>query len=107
MSGGPGRRTDNIRQVGPPVAKQHPSVSSCVEHGVPASARRLNGAEAIVIIVVVGVSAVLVALAGVPSVAVLQLLAGAGFIAGVTIALSTRFSFQAVRTVLKAVLTAA
>lgn len=92
----------------PKLPKHHPATSSCVEHGAPpSSARRLNGAEAIVIIVVVGLTAALVAIAGVPSPDVLLLLAGAGLIAGGTIALSTRFSFQAMRAVLKAALTAA
>ncbi|MEU8629577.1 hypothetical protein [Streptomyces sp. NPDC048669] len=88
------------------MPKHHPSTRSCVEHGSP-SARRLNGAEAIVIIVVVVITAALTALTGVPALAVLQLLAGAGLIAGATIALSTRLSFKTVRTVLKAALTAA
>ncbi|MER7729222.1 hypothetical protein [Streptomyces sp. NPDC096323] len=77
-----------------------------MEHGSP-SARRLNGAEAIVIIVVVVITAALTALTAVPALEVLQLLAGAGLIAGTTIALSTRLSFRSVRTVLKAALTAA
>ncbi|MEV5605709.1 hypothetical protein AB0L33_30155 [Streptomyces sp. NPDC052299] len=87
------------------MSKHHPSTRPCVEHGSP-SARRLNGAEAIVIIVVVVITAALTALTGVPALEVLQLLAGAGLIAGATIALSTRLSFRAVRTVLKAALTA-
>lgn len=89
------------------MPKHHPFSASCVEHGVPGGSRRLNGAEAIVIIVVVGVPAALAAFAGMPTSEALQLLAGAGLIAGAIIALSTRFSFQAVRTVLKAALTAA
>ncbi|WP_073747342.1 hypothetical protein [Streptomyces sp. CB02115] len=90
------------------MSKQHPATSSCVEHGMaPGSTRRLNGAEAIVIIVVVGLTAGLVAVAGVPSTDVLLLIAGAGVIAGGTIALSTRFSLRAVRAMLKAALTAA
>lgn len=88
------------------MPKRNPSTSSCVEHGTPGGARRLNGAEAVVIIVVVGLSAVLVALAGVPGVQVLQLLAGAGLVAGVTIALCTR-SFRTLRAALRAALTAA
>ncbi|MFI0779325.1 hypothetical protein [Streptomyces sp. NPDC021212] len=59
------------------------------------------------IIVVVGLSAVLVALAAVPCAEVLQLLAGAGLIAGAVIALSTRLSFRAVRAALKAALATA
>ncbi|MCX4792625.1 hypothetical protein OG369_43400 [Streptomyces sp. NBC_01221] len=89
------------------MPKQNPSTSSCVEHGLSGTTRRLNGAEAIVIIVVVCITAALTTFGDVPSLDVLQLLAGAGLIAGTTIALSTRFSFQAVRTVLKAALTAA
>ncbi|WP_415962051.1 hypothetical protein [Streptomyces sp. 021-4] len=90
------------------MPKQHPVTSSCVEHGtVPGSTRRLNGAEAIVIIVVIGLTAALVAVAGVPSPDVLALLSGAGLIAGGTIALSTRFSLQALRVALRAALTAA
>ncbi|MYX18411.1 hypothetical protein GTY67_34245 [Streptomyces sp. SID8374] len=89
------------------MSKQSPSVSSCVEHGRTVTSRRLNGAEAIVIIVVVGLTAALVVAEQVPVLDVLLLLAGAGLIAGCTIALSTRFSLRAVRTVLKAVLTAA
>lgn len=88
------------------MPKQHPSARPCVEHGSP-SARRLNGAEAIVIIVVVIITAALTALAGVPALEAIQLLAAAGLIAGATIALSTRLSFKTVRTVLKAALTAA
>ncbi|MEQ4611601.1 hypothetical protein ABMX48_37385 [Streptomyces cavourensis] len=90
------------------MAKQYPATSSCVEHGTaPAHTRRLNGAEAIVIIVVVGLTAALVAIAGVPSPDVLVLLSGAGLIAGGTIALSTRFSLRALRVALRAALTAA
>ncbi|MFJ9058517.1 hypothetical protein [Streptomyces sp. NPDC102409] len=90
------------------MPKRHPAISSCVEHGTaPSSTRRLNGAEAIVIIVVVGVTAALVTFAGASSPDVLLLLAGAGLVAGATIALSTRFSFRAVRAGLKAALTAA
>ncbi|MEV0580936.1 hypothetical protein [Streptomyces sp. NPDC050392] len=88
------------------MPKQHSSTSSCVDHG-SFSARRLSGAEAVVIVVVVVITAALTALTDVPAIEVLQLLAGAGLIAGITIALSTRLSFRAVRTVLKAALTAA
>ncbi|MGD6757315.1 hypothetical protein [Streptomyces sp. BH105] len=88
------------------MPKHPPSTHSCVEHG-PSGARRLNGAEAIVIIVVVAASAALVAFSGAPVAEALQLLAGAGLIAGVVIAVSTRFSLRTVRTALKAVLTAA
>lgn len=90
------------------MPKQHPATSSCVEHGTaPGNTRRLNGAEAIVIIVVVGLTAALVAIAGVPGPDVLVLLSGAGLIAGGTIALSTRFSLRALRVALRAALTAA
>ncbi|WP_310726886.1 hypothetical protein [Streptomyces sp. N2A] len=88
------------------MPEHHPSTSSCVEQGSP-GARRLSGTEAIVIIVVVGVSASLVTVAAVPVLEVLQLLAGAGLIAGLTIALSTRFSLRTARSALKAALAAA
>ncbi|MFI1782623.1 hypothetical protein [Streptomyces rubiginosohelvolus] len=78
-----------------------------MKHGRSVASRRLNGAEAIVIIVVVGLTAALVVAGKVPVLDVLLLLAGAGLVAGCTIALSTRFSFGAVKTVLKAALTAA
>ncbi|WP_299541744.1 hypothetical protein [uncultured Streptomyces sp.] len=89
------------------MPKHPPSASSCVEHGTPASARRLNGAEAIVIIVIIGVTVGLVRFAGVPVVDVLLLIAGSGLVAGAIIALSTRLSLRVVRTVLKAALTTA
>ncbi|WP_330237512.1 hypothetical protein [Streptomyces sp. NBC_00525] len=76
-----------------------------MEHGSPSDCR-LNGAEAIVIIVVVTITAALKALTGVPTLEVLQLLAGVGLIAGATTALGTRLSFRVVRTVLEAALTA-
>lgn len=89
------------------MPKYHPSASSCVEHATPGGTRRLGGSEAVVIIVVVALAAVLVAVAGVPGPDVLWLLAGASLIATATIVCSTRLSFRAVRTALKAALTAA
>ncbi|MER6774939.1 hypothetical protein ABT389_35000 [Streptomyces bacillaris] len=78
-----------------------------MEHGRTAASRRLNGAEAIVIIVVIGLTAALVVAGRVPVPDVLLLLAGAGLIAGCTIAVSTRFSLRAARTVLRAAINAA
>ncbi|MEV5950367.1 hypothetical protein [Streptomyces sp. NPDC051993] len=83
---------------------KHPP-SSRAEHGTPSAVPRLTGAEAAVIIAVIGVAAVLVAGAGLPVYAVLQLLGGAGLIAGAVIALTTRPCGQAVKRALKALLT--
>ncbi|MGW7604534.1 hypothetical protein [Streptomyces antimycoticus] len=76
---------------------------SCVENGSPAP-RRLSGAEAIVIIVIVGVAAVLVTLAGLPMGPVLQLLTGAGLVAVLLVGLLTAGPLRAVRGVLGALL---
>ncbi|MFF6815159.1 hypothetical protein ACFZAG_35530 [Streptomyces sp. NPDC012403] len=76
---------------------------SCVENGSP-TPRRLGGAEAIVIIVVIAVSAVLVAVAGMPLLVVLQLLAGAGLTAAVVVGLLTGAASRWMRAVLRALL---
>lgn len=83
---------------------RYPLSCSCVEHGAPAP-RRLNGAEAVVIIVVVGLTTALATLAGLTGVEVLQLVAGGCFLAGSTIVLSTRFSLRSVRAVIRAAAT--
>ncbi|MFK8905893.1 hypothetical protein [Streptomyces sp. YS-3] len=89
------------------MPKQPPSTSPCVEHpSIPTRGRRLAGTEAVVIIVVVTAAAVLVALAGLPGPQVLMLLAGAGLVAGATIALSTRLSLGGARVLLRSVLAA-
>lgn len=88
------------------MPKRPPSTSSCVEHPVPSSGRRLSGSETVVIIVVVGISAALFT-TGTPILDILRLLAGAGLIAGITIALSTRASLRTIRQVLRAALAAA
>jgi hypothetical protein len=80
------------------------ATACCVEQGTPRSPRRLHGAEAVVIIVIVSVAAALVA-AGVPSIEVLQLLGGAGLVAGTTLALA-RGSLRAARPALAAALAA-
>lgn len=79
-----------------------PSVS-CVETGSP-SLRRLNGAEAIVIIVIVSVAAVLVAVAGMTVPVMLQLLVGAGLTAVLVVGLATGSSARGLRTALRALL---
>lgn len=76
---------------------------SCVENGSQ-SPRRLGGAEAIVIIVVIAVSAALVAVAGLPLLVVLQLLAGAGLTAAVVVGLLTGATSRWMRAALRALL---
>ncbi|GAA1141670.1 hypothetical protein [Streptomyces javensis] len=76
-----------------------PPAVSCVEHGSPAP-RRLSGAEAIVIIVIVGMAAGLVTLADLPMGPVLQLLTGAGLVAVLLVGLLTAGPLRAVRGVL-------
>ncbi|MER7097714.1 hypothetical protein ABT368_31750 [Streptomyces althioticus] len=80
-----------------------PRPVSCVENGSQ-SPRRLGGAEAIVIIVVIAVSAALVAVAGMPLLVVLQLLAGAGLTAAVVVGLLTGATSRWMRAVLRALL---
>jgi len=62
--------------------------ASCVEGGCP-TPRRLNGPEAIVIIVVIGTAAVLVALGSLTVADALQLLGGAGLLAALIVAVGT------------------
>ncbi|CAL9676411.1 hypothetical protein [Streptomyces sp. enrichment culture] len=79
---------------------------SCVEHGTP-SPRRLGGAEAVVIIVVIAVTAALVALVEMPLHLVLQLLAGAGLTAVLLVGLITGATTRWMRTALAALLSPA
>ncbi|MFE8925775.1 hypothetical protein [Streptomyces rochei] len=76
---------------------------SCVEHGTP-HPRRLGGAEAVVIIVVIAVSAALVAIVGMPLIVVLQLLAGAGLTAVLVVGLVTGVTTRWLRAALSALL---
>lgn len=77
------------------------SLAACVDTGPPVP-RRLNGAEATIVIVIIIMSGVLV-LAGLQPVAVLQLLAGAGGVAVTTVLLS-RGPLRAVLGVLRPLL---
>jgi hypothetical protein len=79
------------------------SAVSCVEGGTP-SRRRLGGAEAVVIIVIIGMAAALVAFAGMTMPVVLQLLVGPGLIAVLLVGLVTGPSVRALRAALRALL---
>jgi hypothetical protein len=79
------------------------SAVSCVEGGTP-SRRRLGGAEAVVIIVIIGMAAALVAFAGMTMPVVLQLLVGAGLIAVLLVGLVTGPSVRGLRAALRALL---
>ncbi|WP_329383398.1 hypothetical protein [Streptomyces sp. NBC_01716] len=81
-----------------------PPVASCVENGGPAP-RRLHSPEAVVIIVIVVMAAVLVAFAGLPVMDVLQLLAGAGLVAVVVVALGRAAPAKGLRVAVRALLT--
>ncbi|MFJ2736069.1 hypothetical protein [Streptomyces sp. NPDC087317] len=79
-----------------------PSVS-CVENGY-SSRRRLSGAEAIVIIVIVAVAAILATVAGMTVPVVLQVLLGAGLTAVLVISLVTGVPVRGLRAALHALL---
>ncbi|MFJ8782379.1 MULTISPECIES: hypothetical protein [unclassified Streptomyces] len=78
-----------------------PQSVSCVENG-SASRSRLNGAEAIVIIV--AVAAVLAAVAGMTVPVVLQVLAGSGLTAVLVVGLITGTPVRGLRAALHALL---
>ncbi|MEU9317292.1 hypothetical protein [Streptomyces sp. NPDC048295] len=82
------------------------SSASCVQ-GTPSLPQRLNGPEAVVVIVIVTVASVLAIVSGLPVLDVLQLVAGAGLVAVLVVALATGAPTRAVRTALRAVLTSA
>ncbi|MEU9998151.1 hypothetical protein [Streptomyces sp. NPDC050848] len=82
------------------------SSASCVQ-GTHALPQRLNGPEAIVVIVIVTLASVLAVVYGLPVLDVLQLVVGAGLIAVLVVALATGAPARAVRTALSAVLTPA
>ena len=79
------------------------SAVSCVESGTP-SLRRLGGAEAVVIIVIVAMAAALVTFAGMTLPLVQQLLVGAGLVAVVLVGLVTGRSARGLRAALHALL---
>ncbi|MFD3524721.1 hypothetical protein [Streptomyces sp. NPDC058653] len=81
-----------------------PPAASCVESGAPAP-RRLYSPEAVVIIVIVVVAAILVAFAGLPLADALQLLAGAGLVAVVVLALGRAGPAKGLRVAVRALLT--
>ncbi|MDX2557654.1 hypothetical protein [Streptomyces stelliscabiei] len=78
-----------------------PQSVSCVEVGSPAR-RRLSGTEAVVIVVIVNLAAVLAAVAGLPVLTVVELLLGAGLAAVLMIKLAAATPVPAARTVLRA-----
>ncbi|MGI5473309.1 hypothetical protein [Streptomyces sp. CA-132043] len=80
-----------------------PSAISCVETGSPAP-RRLGGAEAVVVIVIVAMAAVLVTVACLPLIATLELLAGAGLVAVLLVGMLTAGPLRGVRGALRALL---
>lgn len=82
------------------------SAVSCVESGAP-SHRRLGGAEAVVIIVVIALAAALVTFAGMALPIVLQLLVGAGLVAVLLVCLVTGASTRGLRAALRALLSPA
>ncbi|OQQ13108.1 hypothetical protein B0675_39450 [Streptomyces sp. M41(2017)] len=82
-----------------------PHSVSCVDNGTP-SLRRLSGAEAVVIIVIITVAALLVSVAGMTLPLVLQLLSGAGSTAVVLVCLLTGIPGRGFRKALRAFLTA-
>lgn len=82
------------------------SSASCVQ-STPPIHQRLNGPEAVVVIVIVTVSSVLAVVSGLPVLDVLQLIAGAGLVAVLVVALATGAPTRAARTALRAVLTPA
>ncbi|MET7716416.1 hypothetical protein [Streptomyces sp. NPDC005407] len=84
------------------MPKKKPPTASCVEVGTPAP-RRLYSPEAVVIIVIVSTAAVLVAVTGLPVGEALQLLAGAGLVAALTVGLI--IGAPRLRPVLRAILT--
>ncbi|WP_405812588.1 hypothetical protein OG524_36965 (plasmid) [Streptomyces sp. NBC_01520] len=84
-----------------PVSKSQ-SVS-CVENGSP-SRRGLSGAEAIVIIVIVTVAAVMTAGAGMTVVVVLQVVLGAGLTSVLVVGLVTGAPVRGLRAALRALL---
>lgn len=83
-----------------------PSAVSCVESGTP-SPRRLGGAEAVVIIVIVAMAAALVTFAGMTLPLVLHLLVGAGLVAVLLVGLVTGRSARGLRAALRALLSPA
>ncbi|MEU7108721.1 hypothetical protein ACFQ2B_00365 [Streptomyces stramineus] len=80
-----------------------PLSAACV-HDIVRSARRLTGAEAAVIIVIVLTAAALAALARLPLGVVLALLAGAAFVAVTVVALVSRGPSRAVAVITRAML---
>jgi hypothetical protein len=80
--------------------------ASCVQ-GTPPIPQRLNGPEAVVVIVIVTVASALAIVSGLPVLDVLQLVAGAGLVAVLVVALVAGAPVRAVRTALRAVLTSA
>ncbi|MFG2437954.1 hypothetical protein [Streptomyces sp. NPDC048508] len=81
-----------------------PHSVSCVDNKIP-SLRRLSGAEAVVIIVIITVAALLVSVAGMTLPLVLQLLSGAGSTAVVLVCLLTGIPGWSFRNALRAFLT--
>ncbi|MDX3458878.1 hypothetical protein PV396_44350 [Streptomyces sp. ME02-8801-2C] len=69
------------------MAKNPPPLP-CIENG-PFYPRRLNGSEAVVIIVIVCLGAFLTAVIGLPLAEVVQLLAGVGLVAALVVQLVT------------------
>ncbi|MGY9066900.1 hypothetical protein [Streptomyces sp. CAS3] len=86
------------------MAKPH--TVSCVEHGAQPH-RRLGGAEATVIIVIITLAAALVAIAGMPLAIALQALVGAGLISVVVVSLVTGASVRWLRPLAKLLLASA
>ncbi|MEV0035500.1 hypothetical protein [Streptomyces sp. NPDC050804] len=76
---------------------------TCVENGTP-SPRRLSGAEAVVVIVIIAMAAALVTIAGMTLSVVLQLLVGAGLTAVLMVGLLTGTWAQGLRSTLRALL---
>ncbi|MCE3030803.1 hypothetical protein [Streptomyces sp. CMSTAAHL-2] len=79
------------------------SAVSCVESGTPPQ-RRLGGAEAVVIIVIITMAGALVTFVGMTLPVVLQLLLGAGLIAVLLVALVTGTTTRGLRAALRALL---
>ncbi|MFG1663824.1 hypothetical protein [Streptomyces sp. Y7] len=79
------------------------SPAACVEPGL-LGPRRLTGSEAVVIVIIICLGAVLATVAGMNIPAVLQLLAGAGTVAALVVAMVTRAPQQGLRRALSALL---
>jgi hydrogenase/urease accessory protein HupE len=79
------------------------SSAACVNPSLPGP-RRLSGSEAVVIVIIICLGAVLATVAGMSIPAVLQLLAGAGVVAALVVGMVTGAPQQGLRRALNALL---